>query len=138
MVVTVFGDPVVAAIGVLRAALAARGETYAASATVGRRVPIGRSTDTPTLPFVLVAQDSDIPHPSMGNTRVTIRVTVWHADPDQARALAVLCQGLLLNHYGPVIRSVWPATGPLAAQDPDSAVDLSSITVLANVRPTNL
>ncbi|WP_251054067.1 hypothetical protein [Streptomyces sp. ISL-66] len=63
-------------------------------------------------------------------------MTVWHKDADQAHDLAMLCQGLLLVHSGPVIRGVRPGTGPIAALDPDSEVDLSTFTVLANVRPT--
>jgi hypothetical protein len=134
----VFGDVQAAAVAVLRAALAARAEDYAAGATVGTLVPGNRSPETPHLPYVLVAKDADLPHPSMANARVTLRGTVWHEDADQAHDLAMLCQGLLLVHSGPVIRGVRPGTGPLPARDPDSGVDLSTFTVLANVRPTVL
>ncbi|WP_322974180.1 hypothetical protein [Actinacidiphila epipremni] len=133
----VFGDVQAAAVSVLRAALSARGEDYAAGAEVGTLVPGDRSPETPHLPYVLVAKDSDLPHSSMANARVTLRVTVWHADADQAHDLAQLCQGLLLVHSGPVIRGCRPATGPLPARD-ESGVDLSTFTVLANVKPTVL
>jgi hypothetical protein len=73
----------------------------------------------------------------MANARCTLRVTVWHKDGDQAHDLAQLCQGLLLIHSGPVIRGCRPATGPMPARD-ESGVDLSTLTVLANVKPTLL
>lgn len=138
MALTVFGDAAPAAVTVLVTGLAARPEACAAGVTVGTRVPDSRSPENPDLPLVLVAKDGDLPHPSMGNTRVTLRVTVWHKDADQAHDLAQLCQALLVTHNGPIIRSVRPGTGPLPALDIPSGVDLSTITVLANVRPQNL
>jgi hypothetical protein len=136
----VFGDGQAAGATVLRDALAGRAEPFAAGVTVGTRVPGDRSPETPHLPYVLVRKDTDLPHSSMANARVTLRVTVWHEDPDQAHDLAMLCQGLLLVHSGPVIRGCRPATGPIAAVDNGfqasaSAVDLSTFTVLANVKP---
>ncbi|MCD9196075.1 hypothetical protein [Streptomyces albireticuli] len=137
----IFADAQAAAAGVLRTALAGRSEPYAAGVTVGTRVPGDRSPEIPHLPYVLVRKDTDLPHSSMANTRATLRVTVWHTDADQAHDLAQLCQGLLIVHSGPVIRGVRPATGPLAAVDdtsrgtPGSDIDLSTFTVLANVRP---
>lgn len=135
---TLFPDVQSAAAGVLRAALADRAEPYAAGVTVGTRVPGDRSPETPHLPYVLVRLDVTIPHSSMANARCTVRVTVWHEDADQAHDLAQLCQGLLVVHDGTVLRSVRPATGPAAATDPDSGVDLSTLTATVNVRPTVL
>lgn len=134
----VFGDAQAAAAGALRATLASRPEPYADGVTVGTRVPDARSPETPHLPYVMVRTDADLPHSSMANSRCTLRVTVWHKDADQAHDLAMLCQGLLLMHSGPVIRGVRAGTGPLAATDPDSGVDLSTLTVLANVKPIPL
>lgn len=134
----VFADVQAAGATVLRTALAARPEPYAASVEVGTRVPGDRSPDTPHLPYVLVRKDGDNPHPSMANSRCTLRVTIWHEDADQAHDLAMLCQALLLVHSGPVIRGARPGTGPIAALDPDSDVDLATFTVLANVKPTVL
>jgi len=140
---TVFPDVQSAAAGVLREALAIRSEPFTQGALVGTRVPGDRSPETPHLPYVLVRKDGDLPHPSMANSRCTLRVTIWHQDPDQAHDLAMICQGLLLVHSGPVIRGARPGTGPIAAVDHGvdraaSAVDLSTFTVLANVRPTVL
>lgn len=135
---TVFADVQAAGASVLRDALAGRTETYAAGAQVGTRVPGDRSPETPHLPLVVVRKDSDDPHPSMANSRCTLRVTVWHTGADAAHDLAMLCQGLLLVHSGPVIRGARPGTGPLPAIDDTSGVDLSTFTVLANVRPTVL
>lgn len=131
----VFADAQAAAAEVLRAALTDRPEPYSSDATVGTRVPGDRTPETPHLPYVLVRKDADMPHSSMANARVTIRVTVWHESADDAHDLAMLCQGLLLVHSGPVIRGVRPATGPIATVDPDSDTDLSTFTVLANVKP---
>jgi hypothetical protein len=139
----VFGDAQSSGAEVLRAALSGRPETYATDVQVGTRVPGDRSPETPHLPYVLVRKDTDLPHPSMANSRCTLRVTVWHEDPDQAHDLAMLCQALLLVHSGPVIRGARPATGPLPAVDtgPDdsgSGIDLSTFTVIANIKPQPL
>ncbi|MEU0808797.1 hypothetical protein [Streptomyces sp. NPDC005970] len=133
-----FPDVQSAGAGVLRTALAGRSEPYAAGAAVGTRVPTDRSPELERLPYVMVRKDSDAPHSSMANSRCTLRVTVWHEDADQAHDLAMLCQGLLIVHSGPVIRGVRPGIGPLPAVDDVSGVDLSTFTVLANVRPTVL
>ena len=58
--------------------------------------------------------------------------------PDQAWDLAVLCQGLWLVHSGPVIRGMRPGTGPLPARDTETGIDLTTFTVLANVKPVLL
>jgi hypothetical protein len=134
----VFPDAQSAAASVLRNALTSRSEDYATGATVGTRVPGDRSPETPRLPYVLVRLDGSLPHSSMANARCTVRVTVWHSDADQAHDLAQLCLGLLVVHDGTVLRSVRPATGPLPATDDESGVDLSTFTVLANVRPNVL
>lgn len=136
----VFGDVQSSGAQVLRAALTGRAEPHAAGVQVGTQVPGDRSPETPHLPYVLVRKDADFPHSTMANSRCTLRVTVWHEDPDQAHDLAMLCQALLLVHSGPVIRGVRPATGPLPAVDagPDrsgSGTDLSTFTVIANVKP---
>ncbi|CUW29699.1 MULTISPECIES: hypothetical protein [Streptomyces] len=131
---TVFEDAQSAAATVLRAALAGRPEAFAADVTVGTKVPASRAPET-RFRHVMVRKDADLPHPSMGNARVTLRVTVWHEDDDQAHDLAMLCQGLLLVHSGPVIRGVRPGTGPLPAEDDVSGAPLSTFTVLANIRP---
>lgn len=131
----VFGDAAPAGADALRATLAGRTELSVQGVTVGTRVPGARSPETPHLPYVMVAKDSDQPHSSMANTKVTLRVTVWHKDADNAHDLAQLCQGLLIIHSGPVIRGVRPGTGPLRAVDDTSGVDLSTFTVLANIRP---
>lgn len=134
----VFPDVQAAGAGVLRAALVGRTEAYAAGVTVGTRVPGDRSPETPHLPYVMCRLDLTLPHGSMANARCTLRFTVWHEDADQAHDLAQLAQGLLLVHDGTVLRSVRPATGPLPATDPESGIDLSTLTLTVNVRPTVL
>ena len=134
----VFGDVQSSGAEVLRAALAGRPEPHAAGVTVGTRVPGDRSPEAPQLPYVLIRKDTDMPHQSMANSRCTLRVTVWHEDADQAHDLAMLCQALLLVHSGDVIRGTRPGTGPLPAVDDVSDIDLSTFTVLANVKPQPL
>lgn len=137
---TLAGFPDVQAAGaaVLREALAGRPEPHAVGAKVGTRVPTDRSPETSSLPYVLVRKDTDLPHPSMANARCTLRCTVWHVGADEAHDLAMLCQGLLIVHSGPIIRGVRPATGPLPAVDTETAIELSTFTVIANVRPVLL
>lgn len=135
---TGFGDVQAAGAQVLREALAGRPELHAAGVRVGTQVPGDRSPESPHLPYVLVRLDSNVPHPSMANARCTLRGTVWHAGPDQAWDLAVLCHGLWLVHSGDVIRGMRPGTGPLPARDPETGIDLCTFTVLANVRPVLL
>lgn len=136
----VFPDAQAAGASILREALAVRQEDFTEGVTVGTLVPGDRSPESPHLPFVLVRKDTDLPHSSMANSRVTLRVTIWHEDADKAHDLAQLCQALLIVHSGPVIRGVRPATGPIPAVDntterAGSALDLSTFTVLANVKP---
>lgn len=131
---TVFDDAQSAGAAVLRTALAGRGEAFAAGATVGTKVPTTRVPEE-VFRHVMVRKDSDTPHSSMANARVTLRVTVWHEDDDQAHDLAMLCQGLLIVHSGPIIRGVRPGTGPLPGVDDVNGAPLSTFTVLANVRP---
>lgn len=132
---TVFGDAQAAGATVLRDALAGRSEAFAQDVSVGTKVWTNRSPETGPLPYVMVRKDGDLPHSSMANARVTLRVTVWHEDDDQAHDLAMLCQGLLIVHSGPVIRGVRPGTGPLPAEDDVSGNPLSTFTVLVNVKP---
>ncbi|MET9158288.1 hypothetical protein ABZX56_11220 [Streptomyces parvulus] len=131
---TVFDDAQSAGASVLRVALAGRSEPFTDGVTVGTRVPSSRVPED-LFRYVMVRKDSDAPHPSMANARVTLRVTCWHEDVDQAHDLAMLCQGLLIVHSGLVIRGVRPGTGPLPAVDDVSGADMSTFTVLANIRP---
>ncbi|MFE3485087.1 hypothetical protein [Streptomyces griseus] len=133
-----FGDAQAAGAAVLRDALGGRAEAYVAGVTVGTVVPGERSPETPSLPYVLVRKDTDLPHSSMANARVTLRCTVWHEGADEAHDLAMLCQGLWLVHSGPVIRGVRPGTGPIPTRDDRTGIDLSTFTVLANIKPVLL
>lgn len=131
---TVFDDAQAAGAAVLRVALAGRSEAFAAGVMVGTKVPTSRNPED-VFRYVMVRKDTDAPHSSMANARVTLRVTCWHQDDDQAHDLAMLCQGLLIVHSGDVIRGVRPGTGPLSAVDDVSGAPLSTFTVLANIKP---
>ncbi|MFD8318599.1 hypothetical protein [Kitasatospora purpeofusca] len=133
-----FPDAAAEACRILRAALAARAEPYAAGVTVGTRVPDARSPEDPRLPLVLVALDGATPHPSRLSAEVLLRVSVWHTDEDRAHDLAQLAATLLHTAGGPVIRSTRPGTGPVSGVDPDSRVPLATLTLTAKVVPTPL
>ncbi|MFE6868305.1 hypothetical protein ACFVFS_17285 [Kitasatospora sp. NPDC057692] len=133
-----FPDAAATAAGLLRAGLAGRPEPYAAGVAVGTRIPDGRSPEAPHLPFVLVALDDAVPHRTRLNAEVLLRISVWHEDPDQAHDLAQLVAALLHAAGGPVIRSTEPGVGPLPAIDPDSGVNISTLTVTANIAPVPL
>lgn len=133
-----FPDPAAAAVNLIRPALAGRPESYAAGATVGTRVPDARSPEDPNLPLVLIAVDGATPAPSRLNSQVLLRISVWHADSDQAYDLAELVAALLHTAGGPVIRSTRPGTGPVPGIDPDSGVALATLTLTANIAPTPL
>lgn len=129
--VVMFGDAQAAAANALRDLLAERTEPYTAGATVGTKVP---GATAPSLPYVLVRLDGT-PSVTLANAVGALRVTVWHADDDQAHDLAQLCQGLLLAYSGPVIRGVRPGTGVQPATDPDTGTALASFTCSPNIRP---
>ncbi len=133
-----FPDAAAAAAGILRSALGARPEPYATGATVATRVPASRTPEAPHLPLVLVAVDDATPAPSRLNAQVLLRISVWHADADQAHDLAQLAAALLHTAGGPVIRSTRPGTGPVPGVDQDSGVDLATCTLTANIAPTPL
>lgn len=136
-IVAVYPDAVAGTITALRALLAARSEPYAAGVTFGTKVPGDRSTETPSLPFALVALDASQPTYPI-TTRSAIRVTVWHANAGDAIDLAQLCHGLLLSHTDATLAAVYPVSGPVPGVDDVSQVDLATFTVTVTTCATVL
>lgn len=81
-------------------------------------------------PFVQVAWDgTDNRQQIVGFA--TIRVTAWAADASEAKRLALLAEGLLMER--PEARSL---TGVLPARDPDNHAEAASFTVRWSMRST--
>jgi len=120
-------------VDLLTAALAVRGQDV----TVGVVIP--DTWTTAMKPHVQVALDGtpDVRYPH--SSAATIRVTAWATATTTAKALAELCQGLLLSYPGGSdVASIRPLTGVLPTRDPDTNAQLASITVRVNVRLTLL
>jgi len=129
--VTVPPDAEHVAVDYLTSALLARAQDV----TVGVNIPA--TWVAGTKPHVQVALDGTpiVEYPIL--FRSTIRVTCWHASTTTAKALAALCQAILCAHPGSVqVASVQPLTGVLPARDPDTGVQLASISVRLNLRGT--
>ena len=108
----------------LTAALAARSQDV----TVGVNVPLTWTAGTK--PHVQVGWDGTpvVSYPVVA--RASVRVTCWHASTTTAKAMAALCEGLLLSHPGgPGVASVKSLTGVLPTRDPDTGAQLAMIAV---------
>jgi hypothetical protein len=132
----VFPDAVAEALPIVRRALSGRREAYAAGATVSSKFPPADDAKR-ALPWVRVSVDGTA-RSQLVNGRATVRVAVWHTDASRANALARLLEALLLASPGGGIRSFAPNTGPLDAEDPDTAEPLSAFTLAARLRPEQL
>jgi len=117
----------------LTAALAARAQDV----TVGVDLPT--TWTTTTKPHVQVALDGtpSVTYPILW--RASVRVTAWASGTTAVKALAALCEGLLLSHSGSVqVASVQSLTGVLPTRDPDTGAQLASVSVRVNLRGTVL
>ncbi len=81
------------------------------------------STPTPETPHVQVAWDGT-DNVAQVVAFATIRVTAWAATPTEAKRLARLTEGLLMER--PEVR---PLTGILPARDPQNRAETASFTV---------
>jgi hypothetical protein len=64
-------------------------------------------------------------------SKATVRVTAWGDTPTVTKQAAHLAQGLLLAEG-----HIWPLTGVLPANDPESGAELASFTVRVVLRST--
>lgn len=121
----------------LTTALTTRGQDV----TVGMILPVGWSTTTtpPSKPHVLIALDGtpNVQYPV--TAAASIRVTCFAASRTTAKALAALCEGLLLSYIGGSgIASIQSLTGILVTRDPDTNGQMATIAVRVNLRYTVL
>ncbi|MFT4288172.1 hypothetical protein [Nocardioides sp.] len=136
--ITVYGDAPATIAVTLRADLSARPEPYADGVAVGTRTPDDRRPLSGPTPLVVVSQDGPGYVQNRANTRVPIRVSVWHATDDDAYDLAQLVHALVTTYAGPVVRSVLPGVAPTRAADPDTGEPMAWFTVTANLKPHDL
>jgi hypothetical protein len=102
-------------------------------ATVGTRLPpdwtkqstnhlMVRCDGTPTITYPITA-------------RPTVRLVAWSGSPTEAKALAMLAQGVYCAHPGDSeISGVQALTGLLPGYDPDHEAELASVTCRAVIR----
>jgi len=121
---------------ILRDALASRAEPFAQNAHVSTVVPVERSLDTSSSPYILVAQDA------FGDVRqsallvASVRVTCWGATEDDTFDLAALCHALLVSYRGDAeVRSMLPLGAPFLTEDVATDQPIASFEVTANLLP---
>lgn len=126
----VYPDPEVAAVDLVQTLMTLEGE----SGTVAVGVPEDWTPATGT--HVQVAWDGtpELAHPVVAFP--TVRITVWAAEPSEAKRVALLLQGHLLAHVGGTLRNIRPLTGVLPAQDPATRAELATFTVRCATRST--
>jgi hypothetical protein len=110
-------------------ALAARNVT----ATVGVVIPA--TWTKASTQHVQVALDGTSSNSYPVKADVVIRITAWTGTPTAAKALANLCEGLMLSCAGyKQMGSVLPGTGVIATRDADTKAEIASFTVEAHIR----
>lgn len=113
----------------LTAALLAQGEDV----TCGVNVPATWTTGTKS--HVQVGLDGTPTTRYPFYASAAIRVTVWNASTTAAKALAALCEGLLLSHPGGgSVAGIKSGTGVLPTKDPDTTAQLATIGVSVRLR----
>lgn len=135
----VFPDGSTTLATILRAALATRPEPFAQNAHVSTVVPVERSLDASSYPYVLVAQEGggEVRHSAI--LVVDVRVTCWHATEDDTFDLAALCHGLLVSYRGDdQVRSMLPASSPYLTEDVGTDEPIASFDVTAYLLPHQL
>jgi hypothetical protein len=130
-----FGDPLIGTLAVLRDAVAPNG----AVPTWGTIPPPTAATGAPTLPYGVVASDGELSK-TAADASATVRVTVWAATAEQARALAGWARALLLASHGDgaTVRHYGRATGLLPTTDPSGRYPVCSFTVAARLLPVSI
>ena len=118
-----------AAIDYLTPALVTQGKDV----TVGVNVPTAWTKGTKAHIQVGLDGTPTVDYPIRATA--SLRVTVWHESTTTAKALAALCEGLLLSHPGnSTTFNVRPGSGVLPTKDPDTGAQLATIGVLMNLR----
>ena len=109
-------------------------DTYPGGVTVGTSIP---STWEPrsSASHVQVGHDGtpEVTYPHIW--RASVRVTCWASSTTAAKALAGLCEALLLSHGGGAgVVNIKSLTGVLPTRDPDTGAQLASISVRVSLR----
>lgn len=114
----------------LTAALIARGQ----SATVGTTVPTTAWAST-SVPFVQVALDGTPTVDYPIRAAASVRITAWAYTNTAAKALANLCEGLLLSYGGDrQISEILSLTGCVPSRDTATNAQLATIAVRVVLR----
>lgn len=131
--VLVFPDPLLAVLGILRAATTEE----LSSASFGTVSPSDLGDDFPGYPYVtaeLAGTSTDFA-PFFEDS--TIRITAWHERPAKALRLLQVARAVLVAHPGPdLVRT--SRRGPLSALDPETGTPISYADITIRLRPTPL
>jgi len=132
----VFPDPLVVALGILRAEPSA---TYGGSVKFGTVFPEDRPASAQGLPYVRLSVDSRAGFYPVTST-ASLRVQVWASTEAKAATLAERLRAVLLSHPGDAnSRGCSEGVGPLPATDPDiSDSTFSYFTAALRLRPIPL
>lgn len=137
MPLTGYADPITETLRILRAGLTANSIS---GVTAGARIPYTRSSESPSLPYVLVRVDAATSADrNATDERSTVRVAVWGEDEESTYLLARKIRAILLAAPGDAkVRAFTPLAGIVPTSDPESGIPLSSFTVSALMRPATL
>lgn len=131
----VFPDPIMVALGILRAEPSS---TYGGSVKFGTVFPEDRAPSAQGLPYVRVSVDSrDGFYPVTATA--ALRVQAWASNEAKTAILAERLKAVLLSHPGDAnARGISEGIGPLPATDPDSGSPFSYFTAALRLRPIPL
>ncbi|ACU37160.1 hypothetical protein [Actinosynnema mirum] len=118
----------------LRPLLTARAEPAVAGIRVATRVGDGPDGGPPSLPWLLVAEDSHTwTWPAV--QRAVVRLTCWHRTEHEAKAaLAVALALLCVPVPAPGLLGGDPVIGPLSGIDPHTARPLATAAAVVRAR----
>lgn len=129
----VFPDPVMVALGILRAEASS---TYGGSVSFGTVFPETRKPAVQGLPYVRISVDSRDGFYPVTATAI-LRVQVWGKTDDASASLAERLKAVLLSNPGDADqRGFAEGIGPLPATDPDSGSPFAYFTAALRMRPT--
>lgn len=112
----------------LTGALGARAQDV----TVGTIVPAAWVSGTKAHVQVGLDGTPSVTYPVLW--RASVRITAWSSSTTAAKALAALCEALMLSHPGSAgVASVQSLTGVLPVKDPDTGAQLASVSVRVNL-----
>lgn len=118
-----------AVVDYLTLALAARAQTC----TVGVAVPSTWQAGSTPFVQVMLAGTPTVKYPILAHA--SVQVTCWATNTSTAKALALLCEGLLLSYMGDHrIAQIRSISGLLATRDSATQAQLAGIVVRVTAR----